>query len=125
MSKLKALGVGDAWSSDAGVTSLASLTNLEVLALKGGPNLTDDGLKPLAGMPKLRALEIYHSRISEQGLDYLSSCKKLDSIQIQSSIAISQQAVARLKTDLPGVQTLDISQPETPRGPRPLATRQP
>lgn len=125
MSKLKALGVGDAWSADGGMESLASLTNLEALAVKGGPNLTDNGLRPLAGMPKLRALEIYHSRITEQGLAYLSACKKLDSIRIQSSAPISQQAIARLKTELPSVQTLDISQPQSMVGMNPLAARQP
>ena len=125
MPKLKALGVGDAWSGDAGVASLATLANLEVLALKGGPNLTDNGLKPLAAMPRLRALEIYHSWITEQGLAYLGSCKKLDSIQIVSSIAIGQPAIARLKTELPNVQTLHISQAQSPGGPRPLAVRWP
>ncbi len=125
MPRLKALGVGDARSANAGMASLATLTNLEVLAIKGGPGLTDGGLKPLAGMPKLRALEIYHSRITEQGLAHLSLCKQLDSIQIRSSIAISRQAVARLRAELPNVRTLDISQPESPKGPKSLAMRQP
>jgi hypothetical protein len=125
MPKLKALGVGDALSGDAGMASLASLVNLEVLAVKGGPNLTNNGLTPLAAMPKLRALEIYHSQITEQGLTYLASCKKLDSIQIQSTMLISQQAIARFKAEMPNVQTLNISQPELPKGPMPPAARQP
>ena len=32
--------------------TLASLTNLETLALKGGPSLTDKALTPLAAMPQ-------------------------------------------------------------------------
>jgi hypothetical protein len=118
---LKALGVGNGWRSDAGVLSLASLTNLEVLALQGGRSLTDDGLKPLVAMPKLRALEIYNSRITEQGLTNLYPCKMLDSVQIKTSAPISQQAVARLKTELPNLQTLDISQPEVRRGAKSLS----
>jgi hypothetical protein len=125
MPKLKALGVGDALSGDAGVASLATLTNLEVLALKGGPNLTDNALKLLAAMPRLRALEIYHSRITEQGLAYLCSCRNLDSIRIVSSIAISQSAIARLKTELPNVQTLDISQPLSMAGMSARAAQRP
>ena len=112
MPKLMALGVGDAHSADAGVAILASLPNLEVLALKGSPALSDGALKPLASMPKLRALEIYNSRITEQGLASLAACKKLDSIQIKSSVPVSQEAVARLKTELPSLQAVDISQPE-------------
>jgi len=115
MPRLMALGIGNAGKSDAGLARLASLTNLEVLAIKGGASLTDNGLKPLAGMPKLRALEIYHSRITEQGLPYLYPIKTLDSIQIKSSVPIDQKAIARLRTELPKVQTLDISQPEPPR----------
>ena len=120
MPKLKALGVGDARSLDAGVAALASLANLEVLALKGSPALTDSALKPLPAMPKLRALEIYNSKITEQGIAILSACKKLDSIQIRSSVPVSDQAVARLRGDLPGLQTLDISQPEPPMRARPV-----
>ena len=119
MPKLRALGVGDARSLDAGVTALASVSNVEVLALKGSPALTDSALKPLASMPKLRALEIYNSRITEQGLTNLHVCKKLDSIQIRSSVPVSQQAIARLQTELPGLRTVDISQPEPPARPRP------
>jgi hypothetical protein len=105
-------------NSDAGVASLASLSNLEVLALKGGPALTDNGLIPLSAMPKLRALEIYHSRITEQGLAHLYACKKLDSVQIKSSVPVSAQAVARLQTELPNLRTADITQSEPSARPR-------
>jgi hypothetical protein len=119
MPKLVALGVGDARSLDAGVVALASLGDLEVLALKGSPSLTNSALPPLATMPKLRALEIYNSRITDQGLAYLYGCKKLDSVQIKSSIQVSPQAIARLKTELPNLQTVEISQPEQLMMPRP------
>ena len=119
MPGLKALGVGDAWSPDAGVATLASLSNLESLALKGGPALTDNGLTPLAGMPRLRALQIYNSRITDQGLASLAQCKTLDSIEIQSAVPISEQAKANLKTALPAVRTLDISQPDQQTRARP------
>jgi hypothetical protein len=120
MPKLKALGVGDAWRADAGIAALATLANLEVLALKGGPALTDDGLKPLASMPKLRALQVYNSRITEKGLASLARCKMLDSIEIRSTVRIDEQAVARLRAELPKVQTLDISRSESQARARPL-----
>jgi len=118
MPKLKALGVGTATSLNAGVAALTSLRGLEVLALKGGPGLTDGALKPLAGLLKLRALEIYHSRITEQGLANLYACQKLDSVQIRSAIPIRAQAITRLRAELPGLQTVDISQPEPSMRPR-------
>ena len=116
MPKLIALGVGDARSLDAGVAALATLPNLEVLALKGSPSLTDSALKPLAAMPKLRALEIYNSQITDQGLATLSACQKLDSIQIRSVLPISEQAVSRLKTNLPDLRTVEISPSELGKG---------
>jgi len=125
MPKLKALGAGNAHSADGGLASLASLTSTEVLAIKGGSSLTDDGLRPLANMPKLRALEIYSSRITDQGLAYLYPCKTLDSIQIKSSVPVSRQGIAKLKTELPNVQILDISLLESAQSGRPLAARQP
>jgi hypothetical protein len=118
MPKLVALGVGDAKSVDAGVVALAKLSDLEVLALKGSPGLTNNALSPLATMPKLRALEIYNSRITDQGLTNLYGCKRLDSVQIKSSIPVGQQAIARLKAELPNLRTVDISLPEQPMMPR-------
>jgi hypothetical protein len=109
--------VGDGFRSDAGVAALASLSNLEILALKGGPALTDSALKPLATMPKLRSLHVYHSRITEQGLTHLYACQKLDSVEIKSSVPVSRQAVARLQTELPSLRSVDISQPEPARKP--------
>jgi hypothetical protein len=126
MPRLKALGIGNARGSDAGVMRLASLTNLEVLALKGGPSLTDSGLQYLPALPKLRALQIYNSGITERGLACLYPIKTLDSIEIQSTAPISPRAIARLRAELPQVQTLDISQPEPagrPISPWPLARR--
>jgi hypothetical protein len=76
-------------------------------------------MKPLAAMPKLRALEIYHSRITEQGLAHLYACKKLDSVQIKSSAPVSAQAIARLQTEVPTLRTVDITQPEQSVKPRP------
>jgi hypothetical protein len=70
-------------------------------------------------MPKLRALGIYNSRITEQDLANLYDCKKLDSVQIKSSIPVSQEAVARLQTELPSLRMVAVSQPEQPMRPGP------
>jgi hypothetical protein len=77
------IGMGDALNSDAGVASLASLSNLEVLALKGGPALTG-----------------------------LSACKKLNSVPMKATVPVSAQAVACLQTGLPTVRTVEITRPE-------------
>jgi hypothetical protein len=65
-------------------------------------------------MPKLRALEIYHSQITEQGLASLAACKGLESVQIKSSVPVSREAVARLQKELPNLRTVGISRPVSP-----------
>jgi hypothetical protein len=89
------------------------------LPLKGGPALTDDALRPLVHMPRLRALEIYHSRITEGGLAGLSACPKLQSVRIRSATAVPAPAVARLKAVMPQLQTLEIYPLASQAGSRP------
>jgi hypothetical protein len=104
---------------DAGLKHLASLTNLKYLQIGGSTNLTDNGLKHLANMRRLDSLTIGDSRITERGLAHLYPLKTLHIITIKSTIPVSGKAIARLKTELPHLQALDISRPKPPpRSPR-------
>ena len=122
MPRLKALGVGDASNADAGVAALASLSNLEVLALKGGPALTDKGLNPWRHAQAPRPGDLPQPDHGAGLVASLYACKKLDSVQIKSSVPVSAQAVARLQTELPSLRTVDITQPEPSMRPRPVQT---
>ncbi|MBC8469988.1 MAG: hypothetical protein H8D56_11000 [Planctomycetes bacterium] len=109
---------------DDGFKHLASLTNLKYLQIGGSANLTDDGLIHLANMRRLDSLFIGDSRITERGLAHLYPLKTLHIIQINSAIPIGGQAIARLRTELPHLQSLDISQPKPPaRRPRTSKSR--
>lgn len=108
--RLNGPGIGD-----DGLVYLASLTNLEILNIGGSPALTDNGLRCLAGMRKLRSLWIGNSRISEQGLTHLYPLKALDSVRIRSAVPISREALARLRMELPNLQTVEVAPPEPPR----------
>lgn len=111
--RLAGPGIGD-----AGLKYLASLTNLKYLQIGGCANLTDEGLKHLANMRRLDSLTIGDSRITGQGLAHLYPMKTLHIIRINSAIPIGGKAIARLRTELPHLQILDISQPQPPVRPR-------
>jgi len=112
---------------DAGLEHLASLTNLKYLQISGGPNLTDDGLKHLAGMRRLDSLIIGDSRITGEGFAHLYPLKTIHIIFLTSAMPIGENALSRLRTELPHLQALEITQPEQPSGaqvPKPGARSQ-
>ena len=62
----------------------------------GGPRLTDDGLRHLAGMKKLDLLNI-QGAFTDAGLRRLEALTSLRFLDLQTSEKISPQAVERLK----------------------------
>lgn len=120
---LTGTGIGD-----DGFKQLASLTNLKHFDIGGGVGLTDDGLKHLANMRRLDSLTINDSRITQRGLMHLYPLKTLHIIRIKSAVPISGSAIARLRTELPHLQAINISRPEPaagrPRSAKPTARPQ-
>jgi hypothetical protein len=98
---------------DGGFKHLASLTKLKHLQITGGTDLTDDGLVHLANMRRLDSLTIDNSRITQRGLAHLYALKTLHIILINSIVPISSSAIARLRTELPHLQAIHISQPKS------------
>ncbi len=94
--------------SDAGLAHLAPLTNLKYLQFSGGPGLTDEGLRHLSRMRRLDSLMISDCRVTERGLRYLYPLKTLHIIRLHSAMPITDQAVVRLRTELPNLQSLTL-----------------
>jgi hypothetical protein len=67
--------------TDAGVKKLVSLTNLEFLHL-GKTKITDEALTALAGLKKLKQLEVTHCDVTEQGIQKLKAA--LPEIEVKS-----------------------------------------
>ncbi|UCD51842.1 MAG: sigma-70 family RNA polymerase sigma factor [Phycisphaerales bacterium] len=103
--------------TDAGLAHLARLTKLKHLQLSGGPKVTDTSLRHLARMRRLDSLMIHDCRIGEHGLTYLHPLKTLHIIRLRSSVPISDQAVFRLRTELPHLQSLTLVPWEPPTRP--------
>jgi hypothetical protein len=86
---------------------------VKYLDIGGGAELTDEGLKALSGMRRLDSLRIYQSRIGERGLEALYPLKTIHILDIGSTVPVVGQAIARLRTELPHLQSLNIHRPES------------
>lgn len=69
--------------TDAGLASIAKLRSLEVLHLDGNAKMTDDGLKALATLPKLRHLRLT-GPFTDRGVQYLASLPSLQVLWLES-----------------------------------------
>ncbi len=61
------LDLGDTDVTDAGLKELAGLMSPQSLNL-GGPQVTDAGLKDLAGLKSLRTLDLSFTQVTDAGL---------------------------------------------------------
>ena len=80
---IKKLEIAGTKISDKGLLNLINLRNLEFLHIAICPNITDEGFKHLAKIPKLKTIMAYDNiRISNQGLGYLSASKTLEGLDV-------------------------------------------
>ena len=80
--------VGDLLT-DAGLASIAKLRNLEVLHLEGTMMMTDDGLKVLATLPKLRHLRL-SGPFTDRGLANLAAAPSLKAMWLETPRATEE-----------------------------------
>ncbi|MBC7852721.1 MAG: hypothetical protein IAF94_04720 [Pirellulaceae bacterium] len=100
--------------TDAGMTTIAKLTQLEHLRIRGG-SIGDDGLEALSAMPNLRILNLPHGQFTDAGLAQLKTLPKLQMLRIGST-KVTDGGIAALKhfPSLRRVHLIDI--PITDRG---------
>ena len=67
--------------TDAGLKELAGLKSLQALDL-GGTQVTDAGLKELAGLKSLRALDLRWTQVTDAGLKELAGLKSLQTLNL-------------------------------------------
>ncbi|MBN2133070.1 MAG: sigma-70 family RNA polymerase sigma factor [Sedimentisphaerales bacterium] len=108
LTKLERLSLSGFRIGNAGLEHLTSLANLKYLYLGGSEELTDEGLRHLANMRRLDNLGIQNSRITEEGLACLYPLKTVHILRIHSAVPMSEPAIARLRMELPHLQTLEL-----------------
>ena len=108
LKRLKRLIVTEynAYLTDAGMSHLAGLTEMDYLNI-GGPQLTDKALSYLSNMKKLQRLDI-RGVFTGDGLRHLEGLENLQYVEMSTTGYISSAAIARLKRNLPSLQTFEV-----------------
>lgn len=89
-----AIGLGSSGITDQGVKELAGLQNLQALDLSH-TKVTDLGLKELAVLEQLRILDLGATVITDIGVKYLTAIKGLQKLYLGSTI-VSDQGLKEL-----------------------------
>lgn len=95
--------------TDAGMAKIAKLDGLEHLRIRGGA-IGDDGMKSLAAMPNLRALNLPQGQFTNAGLAQLKALPKLQMLRIGSP-HVTDEGISHLN-DFPSlarVHLIDIA----------------
>ncbi len=100
--------------TNAGMTEIAKLTQLEHLRIRGS-SIGDDGLTALSTMSNLRILNLPQGKFTDAGLSQLKTLPKLQMLRIGSP-HVTEQGIAALK-DFPALRLVHlIDIPITDRG---------
>ena len=91
--------------TDAGLVSLAKLRNLQVLHLEGTPMMTDEGLKALATLPRLRHLRL-SGPFTDQGLAYLAAAPAIKAMWLETPRA-TEEGLRHL-SQIPSLERLTV-----------------
>lgn len=98
------LKLGDTEISDAALTAIAKLKNLQKLHLEE-TKVTDVGLKQLRQLTNLEYLNLYGTAITDVGLTELAGLKNLKTIYLWQTKA-TEQGIAALKKSLPKLEVV-------------------
>jgi hypothetical protein len=98
LSHLKTLDL-NACLTDARLAQLSGLAELESLSTNVA-DVTDDGLKPLAKLKRLRTLKFFHpgKSFSGSGLAHLAGLPNLQSLTVAGSFAFNDDGLAAVAT---------------------------
>jgi hypothetical protein len=93
---LKALNLGDAQVTNAGLKFLTGLKELESLDLGWTRDVGDAGLPLLAKLPKLASLGLGGTKVTDAGLPLLASFKALKEVKLGAT-AVTDRGLAALE----------------------------
>jgi hypothetical protein len=85
---------------------IGRLRELEMLDLNRS-NVTDDDLRPLGGLPKLRELKLWGTRIDGSGLEHLGGLERLERLELRSD-TVTDDSLRHL-TKLRNLRHLDLT----------------
>jgi internalin A len=90
--------------TDRDMASVGKLTNLETL-VAGFPDLTDEGLRQMNYLKRLRSLKLFDTKTTEAGMVYVGQMIGLEKLEL--NFRIGDEGLARL-TKLTNLKELDL-----------------
>ena len=81
--------------TDADLIQIQGLKNLRSLGFRNSPGIKGDGLKYLAGLEKMRSLDIMNTAVGDNALRYLVPMTRLESLSLGRNV--TQRGLAALK----------------------------
>jgi uncharacterized protein YjbI with pentapeptide repeats len=100
---LKTLSLIRTSITDAGMSELSVLSNLEILSLDGTAAVTDHGLKHIAELKSLKVLQLNNTAITRAGLQHLSALDNLHTLELGGCKSLRKLIVP------PNLTTLNLS----------------
>ena len=82
--------------TDADLATLARFTDLQVLDLGGCVGITDNGLRQLTRLKKLKSLTLSGDRLGGSGLGHLHDLPALENLTLYSSQGVTDKDIAEL-----------------------------
>lgn len=93
--------------SAKGISEIGKMKHLFCLSLERIPNLTDEKLDIIPGLPKLERLSVAHTPVTDKGLNIISKNKNLTSLSVINCQKLTTSGIRPFKT-LPRLVTLSI-----------------
>lgn len=86
--------------TDRGLASVGELSGLEVLLMGYNPLISDEGLRPLGKLTRLKTLAINNTDISDAGLQHLRKLSALRTLNVRGT-RVTRSGVKALEKALP------------------------
>ncbi|MCS7020773.1 MAG: hypothetical protein NZU63_02965 [Gemmataceae bacterium] len=104
-SQLRHLSLIDAGLNDNHLTILKSLRRLEHLNLSNNPKISDNGLKAIAALERLRSLHLAHTAITDKGLQELKALDALRTLNVVNTL-VTQEALEQFADAMPNLRNI-------------------
>jgi hypothetical protein len=82
--------------TDAELATLSNLPDIEVLELGNNPGITDAGLAHLSGLANLKTLYLYGTSVRGPGIGVVATLPKLEALSLQGT-PVTDRGILQLK----------------------------
>lgn len=100
---LEDLALLDNQATPSGLAHAAKISTLRRLDVSHAPTVTDESMKLVAQMPKLKELKIGSAQVTDEGLQFLAASKSLKNLTLRRMKNITPAGVESLRTTRPGL----------------------